>query len=212
MDPSQTPTRPLLIEPHFLPSLSWMVLVSRYPVVYLDVSANYQKGSYRNRAHIPGPNGILRLSVPLEHGRGQKITMRAVKIAYAENWQKVMWWTITSSYRRSPYFDYFEDLFEPLFVRQFTYLIDMHMAMLSAIRKCLPLQIEFRFTDAYITTGAPGFDDLRGVINPAIHNPLHLHWKPYTQVFSDRHAFQPDMSILDAIFNKGKFTIQDLIQ
>lgn len=212
MNLSQTPTRPLLIEPHFLPSLSWIALVSRYPVVYLDVSANYQKGSFRNRAHIPGPNGIMRLSVPLEHGRGQKLTMQAVKISYATNWQKVLWVTITSCYRRSPYFDYFEDLFEPLFVREFTYLMDLNMALLAAIRKCVHMPTEFRFTDAYIPPGTDTMDDMRGVITPGTVNPLQLPWQPYTQVFSDRYAFHPDMSILDAIFNKGKFTIQDLIQ
>lgn len=208
---SESPSLPLLIEPHFLPSISWMALVAQYEEVYIDVSAHYQKGSYRNRAHIPGPNGLMRLSVPLVHGRGQKMTMGDVKISYAEDWQKIMWFTIGSCYRRSPFFEFFEDVFEPLFIRKFSYLIDLDMALIAALQKPMGLSTRFTFTQQYIEPGDPGFSDKRAYIHPRSDNPMQLQWRPYTQVFSDRYPFYSDMSCLDVIFNKGKVSLQELI-
>lgn len=78
----------LLIEPHYLPSISWVLNVAHYDTVYLDVSSNYVKASYRNRCKVLSPNGVLTLSVPLSKATGARDTMKTVKISYEENWQK----------------------------------------------------------------------------------------------------------------------------
>ncbi len=208
---SESNPSPLLIEPHFLPSVSWIWLVAQHQEVVLDVSSNYIKSTYRNRAHIPGPNGLLRLSVPLEHGRGQKMPMHTVQISYAEDWQKIIWQTIQSTYRRSPFFEYYEDLLTPFFVKKTGDLMTLNMGLLRVMLKALEEKLVISTTESYIAPGTAGYIDMREVVHPRKDNPLQLQFRPYTQVFSDRHTFMPDMSALDVIFNKGKFSAKELV-
>ena len=53
-------------------------------------------------------------------------------------------------------------------------------------------------------------DDLRDVIHPKrqnnILNAMGLE-KPYFQVFSPKHGFQSDLSIMDLLFNEGPDSI-----
>lgn len=203
--------KPLLIEPHYFPSLSWIALVSGQNEVLLDVSSNFVKGSFRNRMYIPGANGLQRLSVPLEHGRGQKLSLSEVKISYASDWQKLHWYTIESCYRRSPYFEYLGDIFHPLFARKYTWIRDLYADMFAALGKCISFPQKIRYTSAYIEPGSSDLNDMRDVISPGKQNPLQLPWRHYRQVFSERYPFYADMSILDAIFNLGKITQSDII-
>lgn len=207
---SQLTTKPLLIEPHYLPTISWFSLVARHPEVWLDVSSHYEKGSYRNRTLILAANGVQRLSVPLAHGRGQKIRTQDLRISYAEDWQKNHWQAICSSYRRSPFFEYFADMLEPFYARQYPFMIDLQTELISSLSRMLRVPLHIKFTETYIEPNDPLFDDRRNAVHPQITNPLQLDWLPYTQVFSDRFNFIPDLSIIDAIFNRGKFKLTDL--
>lgn len=197
----------LLIEPHYLPSISWMQLAARYPVICFDLAEHHVKGGYRNRCHILSPNGKLNLSVPLLHGKHQRNTTGQVRISYEMDWRKNHWMTLMSSYRRSAYFEYFEDRFAPLYEKKFDRLIDLNLAMLEAVFPITHLRPEIRFSEQYIAPGTEGYDDFRNRIRPAIANPLHLNLEPYTQVFSDRFEFFSDLSIIDMIFNKGKIQL-----
>ena len=207
---SQLMSKPLLIEPHYLPSISWFNAVSRHTEIWLDVSSHYEKGSYRNRTLILAANGVQRLSVPLEHGRGQKIRSKDLRISYAENWQKNHWQAICSSYKRSPFFDYFADMLEPFYARQYPFMIDLQTGLISSLSRMMRLPLDIRLTEQYIEPHDPQVVDLRNMVHPQHTNPFELHWLPYTQVFSDRSTFIPDLSIIDVIFNRGKFNLTDL--
>ena len=70
----------ILLELPYLPPVSWMALAWQSKTLWLEACENYQKGSYRNRCHIAGPNGIQRLSVPLEKGKHQQTPIRQVRM------------------------------------------------------------------------------------------------------------------------------------
>ncbi|MEZ5015050.1 MAG: WbqC family protein [Chitinophagales bacterium] len=197
---------PALIELQYLPAISWIRSVAKYPVVYLDAHAHWVKSSYRNRCHILGPNGLLRLSVPLERSRNQRTTTGNVRIAYDQDWQKNHWMTLMSCYRRSAYFEYFEDMFEPLFRKKPETLFEWNMLMLEQVRKIIPMRTEFRVTEKYHDKHAAGLIDLRDKIRPGnSSDPGDL--PVYNQVFSDRFDFFPDLSVIDWIFNSGKISL-----
>ena len=200
----------LLIEPHYLPSISWILKVASYDTVYLDVSSNYVKASYRNRCKVLSPNGVLTLSVPLSKATGNRDTMKTVKISFEENWQKIHWMTLMSCYRRSPYFEFFEDTLAPYYQKKYDLLIDLNYDLLKLLFKICKVRTEIRFTDHYIEPGMEGFDDLRNVITPKWVNPLKMELPRYPQVFSDRFDFFSDLSMIDLIFNDGKINLAKL--
>ena len=55
----------ILIEAQFFPSIEYLTRCVQADLVVIEAHEHFQKGSYRNRCHIAGANGIQVLSVPL---------------------------------------------------------------------------------------------------------------------------------------------------
>jgi hypothetical protein len=96
--------------------------------ITFDLAEHYQKMSYRNRYYLAAPEGKLLMSLPLEHGRNQRMPVSEVKISDRSNWQSNQWKTIVSLYGRSPFFEYFEHHFKPLFENRYANLHDWNRA------------------------------------------------------------------------------------
>lgn len=146
---------------------------------------------------ILGPNGLQKLIIPTQK-TGERRKMGNVQISYAENWQKEHWKSLEAAYRRSPYFEFFEHEFRPLYDDKFEKLVNFNLRLHELVLSALRIELPHQFTDAYI--GAT--QDWR------IYDFTTQEIKPYTQVFSDRHPFYPNLSILDALFNLGPETIR----
>ena len=83
--------RNILIESQYIGSCSYWKLLLDADTVVIDKHEHYVKRSYRNRAHILGANGLLRLSIPLESGKHQHAAMHDVRISYNQAWQNLHW-------------------------------------------------------------------------------------------------------------------------
>jgi hypothetical protein len=202
------PYEGLLIDIQYLPPVSWFLLACNYDKAYLDIFSNYKKATFANRCHLLGANGVQRLSIPLQKGKNQKTPLHDVKISYDFNWQKNHWATITSCYRRSPYFEFYEDLFYPFYHNKFESLVEFNFILIQQIQKILKLDKKFFFTDKYIEPQSTDLDDYRNKIFPQQPNSLNLTLPVYNQVFSDRIAFIEDLSILDLVCNTGSLRTQ----
>ncbi len=207
---SENNSKILLIEPHYLPPVAWMKLLEGRNRICLDISSSFVKASYRNRCHILSPNGVLHLSIPLQHIHHERKTVGNAKISYEMNWQKNHWSTLTSCYRRSAYFEYFEDLIAPLYHKKFETLLEFNMAALKVVFNILNLKPEITFTESYLEKGIAAYDDYRDLISPKKILPEFSNFEPYNQVFSDRFPFFENLSIIDTIFNKGKFELNEI--
>lgn len=96
------PTGILLSTAYFAP-IRYFSKLAVYPEVYIEQHENFIKQTYRNRTVILGANGPVSLIVPVEKGRGQKIRIKDLRIAYDEEWQRNHWRTIFSAYNSSPF-------------------------------------------------------------------------------------------------------------
>ena len=76
----------ILIEAQYIGTCSYWNLLLKADKIILDAEEHFEKRSYRNRAHILGANGVLRLSIPLARGTHQHSKMKDVKISYNERW------------------------------------------------------------------------------------------------------------------------------
>src|SRR5690606_39892602 len=57
-----------LIHPTYFPSIAhWVVISHHQEKLVMEAQDNYQKQTYRNRAHIYSPNGKQLLTVPIVH-------------------------------------------------------------------------------------------------------------------------------------------------
>lgn len=200
----------LLIEIQYWPCISWFLLVAGYETVVLDAAEHYRKASYRNRCHLLGPNGLQRLSIPLQKGKNQHTPMRNVRTAGDVAWQKNHWMTITSCYRRSAYFEYYEDALYPFYHNPAELLFPFNLSIIRWVMETAGMQKEFILADAYIEPGTPGYDDYRDRISPHSEHPPGIQLPEYNQVFSDRFAFHPNLSILDWICNAGKIKLSNI--
>ena len=193
--------QPILIESQYAGNCSYWNLLLKSKEIYIDSHEHYVRRSYRNRTHILGANGLLRLSIPLESGKHQHAAMHDVRISYNQAWQNLHWHSFTSCYRRSPFFEYYEDHFRKLYGEKFEFLVEYNTELLKTIATILKTEINISFTEKYLKKEDFDGIDLRSLILPGKENVSEF--QTYPQVFNDRFDFIKDLSVLDLLFNVG---------
>lgn len=175
-----------------------------HPKVYIERFEYFNKQTYRNRCVISGSNGLISLVVPVVKGRRPKIHIKDVQIAYDMNWQRNQWQTIVSAYNSSPYFEYYQDDLSPFFEKRFNYLLDFNTQIHSTICDLLEIENTVEFTTDFEKVPANTLN-LREIISPKNKTKPDLAFKAaeYTQVFTEKFGFLPNLSILDLLFNEG---------
>ena len=173
--------------------------------IKIETEENYQKQSYRNRCSIYGANGKLDLNVPVTHNKviGKRLMTKDALIANEFDWQKLHWKSIESAYRTSPYFEFYEDELRPLFEKKHKFLLDLNFETLDIIKDLLQEDWNLSKTDEYQMSPS-GVIDLRKEFSPKIETKVII--PEYTQVFSDKYGFIPNLSILDIMFMEGPNT------
>ena len=201
--------RSTLLELFYWPPVSWMALATSGDVLWIEACENYQKGSYRNRCHFAGPNGVQRLSIPLQKGKHQQTPVREVRIAPDEPWQRAHWRSIRTAYGNAPYFEHYADEIAPFFEKNYTFLFDLNLDIVLFLFKKTGWTGRVQPTETYRKPDPTALPDdtldARNCISPNAATPNHLFVPlPYPQVFLERHGFLPDLSALDLLFCLGK--------
>lgn len=142
----------------------------------------WQKQTLRNRCYIDSPSGPLALTVPVAHP-APGMLMRDVRISDHGEWRHQHWNALCSSYRQTPFFDYYEEDFRPFYEeRRWTFLLDFNEELQQTVLSLTGLDDE-RLLTAFAANGQ--------------------RETPYHQMFAPRHGFLPDLSIVDLLFNMG---------
>lgn len=189
------------------PPISFFYYLNQHQEVSIDLHENFVKQTFRNRCQILSPNGIQNLSIPLLHVKKRKTT-KITTIAYFENWRKMHWRSLEAAYRSSPYFEYYEDRFYPILMeRKYEFLYELNQELLSLLIKTIGIDTTISYAEKFIQTYENAVD-YRAEMNSK--QSFLLTFKPYIQVFSDRHDFKPNLSILDLLFNEGPNTMNYL--
>lgn len=189
----------VLLSTAYLPNITYLSQVLNHETVVLEIHEHFVKQTYRNRCEILTSNGKLSLSIPLVK-QADKELISGKKISYAEDWQKQHWRAITSAYKNSPYFEFFEDEFKPFYENKYELLFDYNTQLLHAILHILRVKKQIEFTKQFDVKPIDCLD-LRALSD--LSSSENLNPKPYYQVFADKQGFTPNLSCLDALFNIG---------
>ncbi|WP_027137037.1 WbqC family protein [Gaetbulibacter saemankumensis] len=190
----------ILIHPTYFPSIAHFSAIAAAEHVILEVQDNFVKQTYRNRAYIYGANGKLALNIPVIFSQKNRLKYHEVKVFNEENWQSLHWKSLLSAYRTSPFFEYYEDELYPLFHEKVEYLLDFNLKCFQTILDCLQLDIPMSKNEIFEKEPA-NVKDCRYLVH-AKKEPEYK-FTEYTQVFSEKHGFISNLSILDLLFNEG---------
>lgn len=174
----------------------WTALVKGGDDVVLDLGENYVKRSERNRTTIMTSGGVMQLSVQLSHANRPRQPITSMSIDYSKRWQHQHLVAIESAYRSSPYYDHYADRLLPLLERRWDNLVELNMAIMAQVCRIMRVT-EPRISERYVVA-AEGDVDMR-----LKQRGSTFVAEPYVQVFSDRLAFEPNLSIIDLIMCEG---------
>ena len=220
----------LLSTTYFGP-IQWYQKLNRYDHCVIEQFDNFQKQTYRNRCRIATANGSQVLTVPVERTEG-KCLMRDVRISDHGAWRHLHWNALQSAYGESPFFEFYADDLHPFFERRWTFLLDFNMDITNKLCELLDIHPRLSLTTNYLpsTSGEEEksfgkeektpvedeksreemepFIDFREAIHPKHPLPdADFAPRPYYQQHAPRHGFQPNLSILDLLFNEGNEAI-----
>ncbi len=182
-----------LLSTSYWGSMLYYHLVYYYPHIIVE-EEHYQKKSCRNRCHILGANGVLKLSVPLKSGKNQQQAIREVLIFNDEPWKDQHLKTMKSQYGKSPYYDFYIQEIESLYKNQ-----DTLWELNSTIHQWILGRFFNHTVQTNTTNKKPASINMRDLDFLSQAHTL----KTYHQVFDYKYAFVHNLSILDGIFNLG---------
>jgi hypothetical protein len=182
--------------PAYLPSVEYMSWVINQKKLYFLTSGHYQKQTYRNRAEIYGPNGKLKLIIPVTKNRGSN-HQKDIETMVDNNllWQKNHWRSLQMSYRASPYFEFYEEDFYPFYNNKISSLMELNIGLIKVILKLLKFEIPIEEKNHNKVNEKRDLIVSKKIVNASILK--------YNQVFIDKHGFLSNLSIVDLLFNLG---------
>jgi hypothetical protein len=190
----------------YAPPLAWYSVLMQHSKAKIDVYENYHKQSYYNRCVIAGPNGRLKLIIPVN--RGAPLPLKEKTISYEQDWQTLHWRSLEAAYRRSPYFEYFEDKLAAIYLTfKPVYLYEWNVKLLQLINELTGIKRSFSLTDCYTTEN---IGDFRFLASPAKEEIPPIKEIKYRQVFEEKNGFLNNLSIFDLIFCEGPYAKEHL--
>lgn len=186
----------VLLSTAYFPPIEWMAQAVQSSGIVLEANEHFQKQSYRSRMHIAGPNGMQRLSVPVERKSKE---IRNIRISYSENWSKDHLKALESAYANAPYFEVLFPDVKALLQERFETLWELNSASIALFSQWLEIELVKDETFEYVAI--TGNKDLRD-IHPKTQS--NMNFPSYGQVFQHKIGFQNNLSALDLFFNLGR--------
>lgn len=198
---------PALLHPNYFPNVAHMAIMLQSEAIIFEYCDNYAKQTYRNRCCIMSANGLLQLNIPVIHTQKDRQLYRNVEVSHAEKWQNNHLKSLETAYSKSPFFEFYIDELKPLFAKEVNNLYEFNMDCLKVVFECLQLDFNFKVTEAFEPKPEKNVDARTLVF---CKKEVTQSFDKYIQVFSEKHGFIGNLSILDLLFNEGPNTVNYL--
>lgn len=197
----------------YLPSVEYFFAIAQSGRVLIEQNELYQKQSYRNRCRIFSAGGVEQLIIPVIKDGSHSRPIRDVRIDYSDNWLLRHKRAIDAAYNSSPFYLYYKDDFSGIFDSRPEFLFDFNMKFLELLLELIGLKADIKFTDKFESEYPSG--DFRTRIQPKYKGETlvreYKKEKTYFQVFSNKLGFQPNLSVIDLLFNEGPDSVSYLL-
>lgn len=198
----------IVLHPTYFPSISHFSAMAQSKNITFEIEDNFQKQTNRNRTYIYSPNGIQLLNIPVRHSNERHQKTKDIRIETEFDWQKQHFKSLEAAYRSSPFFEFFEDDLRPFFEKKQEFLLDLNFDAMEVVSKCLRMKINYTTTTEYFhEVDSSVITDFRALVNGKKDPSI---FENYTQVFDDKHGFLNNLSVLDLLFNEGKYAVDYL--
>jgi hypothetical protein len=192
-----------------------MALILEVDRFYLADTFEFSRQSYHNRTRLRNPDGWHWITVPLAWGES---TAPLVEVSIQENpiWKDKHWRAIMYDYRSTPYFEFYEDRFRPLFEQEWRTIGEFTSA--SIVRVCELLEIDTELIRLSEREDPPYTFEAASSVLPTEQLVCLPDAAPYNRQFvpevrtlsfeapeyrQNFPGFEAGMSILDVLFNYG---------
>ena len=191
----------VLLSTTYFGPVQWYQKLHRADAVLIEQWESCQKQTYRNRCIIATTQGVQALTVPVVRGESQLI--KDIRISDHGNWRHLHWNALQSAYGESPFFEYYQDDIRPFFEKRWDYLLDYNDAICQKMCELIDIQPSIQYSSDFVAE-PNNVSDYRIAINPKHPIPdADFTPKPYYQVYSSKHGFLSNLSVLDLLFNMG---------
>jgi len=197
----------ILVSTAYLPPVTYFSLIASALEVFVEREESYLKQTFRNRCYILSAHGPQSLSIPVYRGSFHKTVIKDIAIDYSKRWQQVHLGALTSSYKASPYFEFYFEIIENIIIKNHKFLLDLNFELTDAILKILHLKTTISHTSVFEPVNNLDYD-YRYILSPKLKSSFKV--KEYFQVFDEGSGFVPNLSIIDLIFNMGPDSINYL--
>jgi hypothetical protein len=209
-------------QPQYLPWLGYLHKILNSDLFIVLDNVQYVKNEWQNRNRIKTPRGWQWITVPVEFHHGEKI--RDVRINNRENWRRKHRNALITNYSQAPYFKEYFPFFEKAYAREWSSLAAINIFFIRYFLDVLDLKVETvkapQFPQVEEPTerlvalckqvgarcylsGVKGrqYLDLKRFEDEGIEVVFQDFIHPvYPQLYGE---FQPNMSIVDLLFNCG---------
>lgn len=212
------------IQSNYIPWRGYFDLIDDVDLFVFYDDVLYGKGKkWRNRNQIKTRYGSQWLSIPLMHGKENKL-ISEVSIDYSSNWQAKHLNLLFENYRKAPFFSFYIDEFSSLINKRYANISELNVALCKWVISLLKIQTKIKMShefglkgdkkekvldlldkvqaSSYITgpTALP-YTDIQSFESRGIG--LEVKTYKYTDYPQQWGNFVNNLSILDLIFNTG---------
>lgn len=175
-------------------NLHYFARLIQFNEAVIEQHEHFVKQTGRTRCELLGPQGVLRLSVPVTRPQGNKTPMFDVMTA-ADGWQRQHLKAIHSAYGSSPFFEHYQSDIQQLLYSS-SNLISMNTQITEFLFEEWGFDTKLNLSDSYESDYSFDFRN---------HSfDTNLATVPYNQVLFDlSQTFFPNLSALDLLFCEG---------
>ena len=220
-----------IMQPTFLPWLGYFALIQNVDVFVLLDDVQFSSHSFHNRNKIKTSQGTQILTVPCRRGKHPICDVEVVNPAVYDKLMR----SITQSYAKAPFRDDVNRILDPIFSEKHRMLADLNCKLIYEIAESLGLNTPMlksseldvpkidkhlrllQFCEKLNATeylSVPGALSYLKENNPFVSSNVSLKFFSFEHpVYPQLHgAFEPYLSIIDAIANIGLAETNKLLQ